>query len=339
MDINTIKITMLGVSGTGKTCYMAGMYGMMGLGQNLNGFRVSTSDKDDYQKLEEMNEIWSDMLSTTSSSRRWPVSTSEPKLYKFELGFANDNLRPIVEFDWYDYRGGAIQEYPPNSDDVNRLRERLRETSCILICVSGEHLNNSLKSTGSFLKACNSIGVNRINELIRESKSAGNSIPPSIAIVITKHDLCKHRTQDELLTIIKRMFPVLFENDSKWLVMLCPVTLGYSLAIDTEGEIDPQNIHLPIIFSLYSELLRKHWKEEENVRYTENQLENLKSSDIKRLLTRNEIKRIENDLDNLYSRADKIIEILQLLSKKIDIDSYIDIFYDGEKIKFSDFMK
>ncbi|HAC65066.1 MAG TPA: hypothetical protein DCF68_16445 [Cyanothece sp. UBA12306] len=48
------------------------------------------------------------------------------------------------------------------------------------------------------------------------------------------------------------MFHPLFMQDSSWLTLICPISLGKELSNDSRtSEIEPKNLHLPLVFALY----------------------------------------------------------------------------------------
>jgi hypothetical protein len=71
---------------------------------------------------------------------------------------------------------------------------------------------------------------------------------------------------------VKELFSLLFQPDSGWLTSICPVSLGKDLANDLNGgEINPINIHLPVVFAVYAKLL-------ENARDTKSNLDSVANS-------------------------------------------------------------
>ena len=67
---SNIGITMLGSSGSGKTCYMMGMYAVMSLG--VNGFNFTTQDPDD-------DLVLADQWENFAQKGIWPDPTTASK--------------------------------------------------------------------------------------------------------------------------------------------------------------------------------------------------------------------------------------------------------------------
>jgi GTPase SAR1 family protein len=327
MSMEKIKITMLGSSGSGKTCYMVAMYKMMSLGIDLNGFTLSACDADDNVRF---GELWTSLVDTKGTDR-WPAPTGdETSTYKFNFNYS---FRPLLGFDWFDYRGGAIQDYSA-APDVDELRNRLIDTSCIFLCVSGEHFSTRKPKISSYEK----IGVSAINQLMADAQNLNKkNTPPAIVIVITKYDLCSHRPKADIISDIRKMFGVFFGQGTKWLVMLCPVTLGEEFAVDSnEAEVDPQCVHLPVIFAMYAELLRKNWELDARIKENNVELIRLQKGILSQWIQKNNIIDTNDDTNFLRSQLQEIQHKMFLLSSEFRKDN-ITLFFNGREVRISDF--
>ena len=336
---DSVKVTMLGVERTGKTCYLLAMYGVMSLGKGLDGFTIAVPKESD---LKELTEDWDTLIDPDPESNqpRWPLPTpGEPRTYNFNLCFALNNR--IINFDWFEYRGGALVEFPStaNSEDVQALSDRIQITSSILICVSGEHLT----TTPNFVD-CKKIGVDRINQIIGGAMKNGENIPPAVVIVITKFDLCKHRSWNDIVSDIKDMFSPFFSEEAKWLVLICPVSLGLDLKENSEsggmeGDINPINVHHPIFFSLYAELLRKYWQLNTSLERNIQAYESLEDDILQQIFQRKAVSRSEEDITQIEYERDQVKNSLELILRKIDTDDLNQnsrLFFDGKEVEFKD---
>jgi len=323
-----IKITMLGASGAGKTCYMIAMYKMMNYGIGLNGFLLSAGDSDDNVRF---SSLWHSLVS--KGSDRWPSPTSE-EITQYDLNFYYARNH-ILNFDWFDYRGGAIQDYK-DAPDVKILRSRLRETSCLLLCVSGEHFSNKLE-----LASYERIAVSGINQLMSETQSScENNIPPAVVIVITKYDLCKNRPKSEILTELQELFPPLFARQGRWLVMVCPTTLGNTLSTNSqEGSIEPENVHLPVVFSLYAELLKQNWKLIGTRSKAMEELQDLSEGFLSALINRRNINEKEENIHMMEQRIKQLRGHISVMSENLDMQRKVDLFFNGRKVSFNEFFQ
>lgn len=238
-----IKITMLGDTHAGKTCYMLGMYATMSPG--VKGFTLTTEDMDVDLGL---REHW-DQLVDTQDEKRWPEATAETTRYIFEFCYG---LREILSFEWIDYRGGTLSVRSTDPlQETEELKAFLKDSTCVFLCVSGEHLVNSIK--GNEFGVSRATGADRMIKFLRDlqKKLPAQAEKPAIVIVITKWDLVS-RKKEEIITDIKTLFSPLFVANSGWFTMICPVTLGRELGKNLDrGAINPEKVHLPVTFSIY----------------------------------------------------------------------------------------
>jgi hypothetical protein len=331
---STIKVTMLGNTGSGKTCYLAAMYQIMSMGFNLNGFSLKAKTR---KNMIELEETWRLLAEGNENNERiWPEGTDTTQFIDFSLKYA---LREdVAQFEWYDYRGGILLDPDEEKEDVKDLLNRIGNTSCLLLCVSGEHFSES----GLAWSAKRKIGVTAMNDLISLSSSYGNNIPPSIVIALTKYDQCKHRNKEEIFEEIKHLFSPLFAK-TKWLVAICPVTLGISLSKDQDGaSLFPRNVSFPVVFSLLAELLKQHWEIEESnidVLPQTNLTRILDIKNIVRLFKNKGVLKTNNSHEENLLIAAKLRGYIKGLSNiaenNNDLDFFPEIYFDGKEINLS----
>jgi GTPase SAR1 family protein len=320
-----VKITMLGASGTGKTCYMLGLYAVMQLG--LQGFTLSTTDPDEDLRLSNM---WEQLVEAEGSDR-WPPGTgAEPHQYEFNFSYG---MRRLISFDWLDYRGGAMSDVS-SASDTKTLMERLRQSNCIFLCISGEHLKSAAASETKFQLKARQAGVTRMNQFLNELGEglSENQRPFPIVIVITKYDQCFQRDKTELMNDIKRMFSALFMSNQDWLIMVCPVSLGKDLAEDSSvGEIDPKNIHLPLVFALYTKFREHVTTRGERVNQTQAKLEGLRSGNwFQRWVNSGDSDRTLSELQTSQAQLQEVQTKMALLAQEL---TNAQIFLGGKEIQ------
>ena len=245
MKLEDIKITTLGTTGAGKTSYLLGMYAIMQTG--VQGFTLSAKDID----LDlELTERWEKLISVKGEDR-WPTpnaATMEEYSFEFSYGF-----RPLMGFELLDYRGLALSDRS-TEQDVQDLVQYLSKSQCLFLCISGEHLIDPI--TPSTVRQIKSDRMNQfIQQYVNTNKQPDDLNPFPVAIMITKYDLCHHRNRDEIVADIQKLFQALFVPNSGWLTTICPVSLGKELCNDLEkATIVPVNVHLPVVFAVYSQL-------------------------------------------------------------------------------------
>jgi hypothetical protein len=325
-----VKITMLGISGSGKTCYMLGLYATMQLG--LQGFTLSTTDLDEDLKLTS----WWETLVGTQGEDRWPKLTgAEPYQYEFDFSYG---MKRLIGFDWLDYRGGAMQDVSTKAD-VQTLLNRLQESSCVFLCLSGEFLTEEASSDSLLRSIARQAGVDRMNKYlaILSNNLSDRQRPFPLVIVITKHDKCQPRTRDKssrekLIDEIKKMFGPLFMPNQDWLIMLCPVSLGKELESNSDtGKIEPKNLHLPLVFALYAKFREDAMTEQERVNEAQNRLDTLRNGNwFQRLFSGGEE---NNAVTNLVSAQKQLQERQKRMALLAQELANAQIFLGGKEIQ------
>lgn len=120
------KITVLGMTGSGKTCYLLGFYYKMGSG--MKGYTITTDDDTDV----ELRDRYAKMCDSSLGAARFPTGTDNISKYLFYLQYGYNT---IMSFDWIDYLGGVlataiiITKYDlcKNDTDENELCEIIEE--------------------------------------------------------------------------------------------------------------------------------------------------------------------------------------------------------------------
>ena len=160
---NKIHITMIGPSGVGKTCFMVGMYGLM-----RDGLRGFTFDAEDPDVDLDLSNAW-EQIRMEEGADRWPLPNDHAiREFAFHLRYA---YNPISLFRWIDYRGGALSAHS-SERDVQELREHVRRSDCLCLCVSGEAL-----AAGHWREAASQSQAARMSQLLERS-CCGPRPPP-----------------------------------------------------------------------------------------------------------------------------------------------------------------
>lgn len=255
-----MNICLLGLSGSGKTCYLYTATHVLSKGINVNGHKVSISASH-RQQMARLN-IGIEQM----AKGYWPEGSMSTMSYPFE--FKIDGLT-LGSFNIYDYRGSMlIGTSDDDQDDTEELFETFDQSNCIIILVDGdtvmealdpndvspEHRKNS--SFASQLSARNRL--NFIEVLIKEAKEQINKNIP-ILLAITKRDIFNSAELRKGIDLLKELLPWVFSQRNDVIVGITAVTLGENLTNDkgklrgtlclnTEG-----NVHLPILFALFQE--------------------------------------------------------------------------------------
>jgi GTPase SAR1 family protein len=321
MILKDIKITMLGTSGAGKTSYLLGMYAVMQTG--VQGFTISARDMDIDLDL---TEKWEKLINVQGEDR-WPTpNAGAMENYNFDFSYG---FRPIMGFEWMDYRGLALSDRS-GEQDVQQLSNYLTDSDCLFLCVSGEHLGDQI--TPTTVREIKSDRMNQfIQQVISKQKQPSPERPFPVVIAITKYDLCFHREKQAVIEDIKRLFQALFTPNSGWLVMICPVSLGKELCQDPEhGNIVPVNVHLPIVFSIYSQLRAYGLKLKNSRDRAYEEIDRLKqASPIIQWLKRWEFREKADRLQDLEAQITTVEANMNLLAQEL---RQVSMFLSGSEV-------
>ena len=246
------RFTILGETGSGKTCYLLGMYYEMSMGEA--GYTVVATNEEDDAKLAERYERLKDKARGQS---RFPDPTDQSQKYNFVLAY---NYEGIVDFDWVDYPGGwlDVRERSKLSgrDDYNKVKESIIHSDTLFICIDGENLVG--RDTKVKIRKVATKCSRNINQYLIDLKKEVKVFPP-IVIIVTKYDMCMNDTdEDEIKEIVQhdKVFGSLFKSNDT-LVAVIPVSLGDTLMDDSySGDLDPINISLPILLGVNFALIR-----------------------------------------------------------------------------------
>lgn len=321
--LKDIKITMLGNTGAGKTSYLLGMYAVMQTG--VQGFTLSAKDMDVDLDLTSM---WEKLIDVQAEDRWPPPNAAEMKTYAFDFSYG---FKQIIGFEWLDYRGLALTDRSTEKD-VQELSEYLGDSSCAFLCVSGEYLGSQV--TPFTVRDTKSDRMNQfMQQVISTIKKPTSTHPFPIAITITKYDLCNHREKQEVIEDIKKLFPALFTPNSGWSVMICPVSLGKELSQNIEqGNIVPINIHLPVIFAIYSQLKEYVVELKEMHQHTYVEIEKLKQSRVRKFFKFADFNDKLKQFQDIEKKIETVEENINLLAEELQ---QVSLFVSGQEVSAS----
>ena len=234
------KFTILGETGSGKTCYLLGMYNEMTMG--IAGYSTVIEDKEVESRLADR---YNKLADKTLGANRFPKGTAQEdtKTVTFNLQYANDKILP---FHWVDYPGGFLDPTlrDTNNEKYQAVETSINESDMLFICIDGSNLVKG--SVRKKIRKVRDSCVKRINPYLGRRANNGKPLPP-IGLLITKWDLCKnYNTTTDLRDIIRGAFDSLFAGNN--FIAIIPVSLGETLQQNNyTGELDPINIHIPIL--------------------------------------------------------------------------------------------
>ena len=263
-----MKISILGVSRSGKTCYISAMSQVLKNCNLGNGCRISLKTNEIAKQLELDNNFMS-----MATEREWPKGTDTTTSYDFRIHFqSQDASLQLSSLTMDDYRGGMLNGMgKQDKNDRDSFIESMSDTAVITFLIDGTTVLNAMDELDKDavhrggtqapekLAAINEISIMENILYIRIQNKA--NIPP-VLIVITKSDV--FASKEELnngISLVKDLLSALFSFGNRLFVGITTVSLGSGLdkgdnnSIIGQLDISTQNnIHIPMLFAFYAYL-------------------------------------------------------------------------------------
>ena len=324
-----VDFTMLGMTGSGKTCFLTGMYYEMSSG--IQGYTLSSDDDIDI----ELRNKWEKLCDEKNGVNRFPVGTDKTERYKFTLEYAYESIK---DFNWLDYPGGDLEKKSTgNIDSYKEIEEAILKSTCLFICVDGALLCEKTKEL--MIKNVRNKCSSKINGFLSKYQKNNNYLPP-VSIVITKYDMCRDVKGEVMEDVIKKAFSSLFpeNHDKHKLVTIIPVSIGKNISDDDySGRLEPINIHVPLFWGIWFALKKDlmMYKEAEDKKKDEvtsdkNEIERIKNKFIyfgkkkKLRLLEESLKEKKSILERIQTKIRKQTEYVDRIYKQLkDVDVYI----------------
>lgn len=260
------KVSIFGVRGAGKTCYVYAMSQVMQAGATFGDTTISLI-ANDIKQQSRLNRGYAEL-----ADHKWPMGSLKTTVYDFKVRLQHqDEYQEIIpSLLIRDYRGGLLQS-EEDDDELDELLDSFSDSCAVFFLVDGETLLQALDpmdvdprhreplEANQILSARNQISF--VENLFMEYKKRNHSIPP-VMIVITKADLFLNNNEVECgKKLIKRYLPSVFAKGSGIDAAITTVSLGDNLVKDDQNRLYGQlllntsrNIHMPIIYALYAYL-------------------------------------------------------------------------------------
>lgn len=344
------QITILGMSGAGKTCYLLGLYYKMGAG--MKGYTIATDEDIDVQLRDRYAKLCD---VTLEKEKRFPAGTDNISKYEFDLQYGYNT---IMSFDWVDYPGGLLdRKSSGNFEEYEDVKKAINNSSSLFICVDGSLLvgDDVDEKIDNVRDKCSNV----INTFFTEYFKSNNTLPPT-AIIVTKYDICKDDTdEEELCEIIEEAFsPFFVKNDNEKIVTIIPVSIGTSIMDDDcLGKMKPLNIHLPIFMGIWFALSKKiqnHVKEiqkqeqENNGRISDLRDQKVREENKWIFKSRDEVQRLARSIQEKENKGKKQTQAMNYMlnamadnSEKLikELEKIPYVYINGERSSFSDIMQ
>lgn len=261
------KVSLFGVRGAGKTCYIYAMSQVMQAGATYNDTTISIIANNIAQQ-NRLNRGYMELANAL-----WPMGSMHTTVYDFKVRLQHDDeyQEIIPSLLLRDYRGGLLQSEEDDDEDFNELLDSFSDSCSIVFLVDGGTLLDALdpldvepehrvpKQSTDILVARNQISF--VDNLFSEYKKRNETVPP-VMIAITKSDIfLSQREIDNGKKLIKQYIPSVFAKGSGIDAAITSLSLGDNLSKGSENQLYGQlvlntsrNIHIPMIYSLYAYL-------------------------------------------------------------------------------------
>ena len=263
-----IKICLLGLSRSGKTCYLYAASNVLSEGIHTDYGTVSIMSTNERQSIR-LNEGIEDMERGV-----WPKGSDQTMVFPFEFMI---NGQERCAFQIYDYRGGALYDMREKAvSEREELYETFKDTSCIVFLIDAYtlidafNLKNAeddfvIHEKGATEKMTSTAARNRIKHLeliVRKCREISNCDVP-VLLTITKKDILSQEELDRGIEGVKSILPTIFSRENNMTVGITAVSLGQNLGAGEPDEEQKkkltgrlmldvsQNLHIPILFALF----------------------------------------------------------------------------------------
>lgn len=331
------KISIYGLSGAGKSCYIYAMTKAMSRGIRFDNGKVLTVVNPDFTQVNYLNAKFREMV-----NGKWPAGTSETTNFMYDCSLA---LKMLAEVSIQDYRGGMFNGLAKEDrEEADDLFRSFKDSAALAFFIGADKIANAID--GDFLAYDDLSLMQSLYGYYR--KNNPNDVTP-VLIVITKSDMVSPEKLEDCKSFIKKEFQAIFSADTGLTAGLTAVTLGKDLGCGEHGELTGQlrigptegNLHVPILFTLFSLFSKKLGEElEKNSSYKQllakNQIQlevEKKKGFFARLFNgkeqqvRNAIFSNQTSLDNSMKQLALINESLDLIKSKLN--NGVEIYING----------
>ncbi len=239
------QLSIIGLSGSGKTCYTYAMAKTMIKGYNgINAIAIDDSVR------EQLNVGWR----MIRKEMKWPDGNDKTLRREFNCQL---NLKSIMDFCWDDFKGGELTSMNEVAEKFRiEFNSYLKKSDGLILFVPADVYLDIIEETESGDDLYEDLEI--LNTLFVSNSEHLSKIP--ITIVITKADLLDDNSKEYVFDFIKDLLSPLFTIGNNMKVLMVPVSIGEGLGRGIQGGFvkgvvyaDPKkgNIHIPIVYNLY----------------------------------------------------------------------------------------
>lgn len=266
------QVSIFGLKGSGKTCYLYAMATMLNEGIEIGQNEKITISTPDIEQQIRLNDGYLELASGI-----WPQGSAETTFYTFDVKMPENGVyQEVMSFQMQDYRGGAWNGRLQEDAEVREeLLQEFEDSTAIIFMVDGQSLldlqHSDQNDTVTKIRARQNIAF--IQTLFNEyvNRAGINNVAP-ILLAITKSDLFTPETEETAKRYLRDHLPALFNNGSGVFVAITTVAIGENLTKGEDGSLkgrlilnDRYNLHIPMLFPIYC-----HWSDMDETDMDEN---------------------------------------------------------------------
>jgi ribosomal protein L17 len=239
-----ITITMLGISGSGKTMFLSGVYQSL-IQDSCCG--VSLKGDDDKPSADSALKVTGQiakiaLINNGNAEEGWsfPLGTTRTVEYPLRLLYEEEE---VCGFDFLDYAGGQlgtltdVREDSLSADQI-KLLNQLRKSDELMIFADADVIakHNVLSSDGEKALCRSELGVSTVQQLFNDLRPYYQNRPMTVLIILTKIDKVPGRMLEnncaELISRTKAVYKNLWDylrqksgdQENPWNIGIVPVT-------------------------------------------------------------------------------------------------------------------
>jgi hypothetical protein len=258
--MNNYSIIVLGVSGSGKTVFLASLFKTFStLGKF--GFFLEAENSD---KRKSLNKIYEELITGES----WPPGTRNTGQWTFNCYVKNSELSPVqaCTLTYVDYAGGLITDSSTEAGDSSQLESLIKSADAVLALIDGQKLLSLMEDKDLSSNVVSKFihkDLPNIMQLVEKPTYPKNT---PVHFIISKWDLLENsyslkEVRDCLLDKVREFKNVVnSRKQARCPVRLIPISsVGEGFAIlKPNGQMEkipgkipvPLNLEVPLAFAL-----------------------------------------------------------------------------------------
>mgnify|MGYP002854233653 CR=1 FL=1 len=247
------KISIYGLSGSGKSCYIYAMTQAMRKGIKFANGNVLTVINSNIAQVNLLNSRFSQMTKGV-----WPPGTTQTTEYTYGSKLAFKAISDVVI---RDYRGGIFTSIDKDDqEEVNELYKSFKDSASLAFFIGVDMV---MRAMNNDVDAYNDLGI--MQTLYAQFLEQYPEDKTPILFVLTKSDLASPQQLEKCKNFIKEEFQAFFGTGTALTVGLTAVTLGDNLSCGEDNQllgvlkVEPTdgNIQIPILYTLYCVFSRR----------------------------------------------------------------------------------